>query len=121
MSRLAGHQSIPKINLGEEAFLAWVRRLGLPEPERNYVFSALRKYQIDFAWREMKLGVEIDGGIWRKGGGAHTGAGHLRDMEKGNMLLDLGWRVYHFTPPQCRSGAAAQHVARFFAESQFEQ
>src|SRR5208282_928271 len=107
------HHSIPKINLGEEAFLTWVKRLNLPEPKRNYVFSTERRFEIDFAWPEHgQLGCEIDGGIWRKGGGAHTGAGHLRDIEKGNMLLDLGWRVYHFTPPQCRSGAAAQHIAR---------
>lgn len=110
------HKSVPKVNVGEEAFLTWIKRLGLPTPERNFAFSSERKFQIDFAWPEVRLGCEIDGGIWRQNGGAHTGTGHIRDIEKGNLLLDMGWAVYHFIPQQARNGNAALKMQMAIAQ-----
>ena len=66
-----------------------------------------RRYRFDCANRNLKIAVEIQGGIWRKSGGAHTGTGHLRDLEKSNLVQLQGWMILQFTPRQFKSGAAA--------------
>lgn len=77
---------------------------GIPQPEAEYMFAkeALgRKWMIDFAWPQHKLGLECDGGIWKKGGGRHTrGSGWLKDTEKLNAAACLGWRMLRCTPQQ---------------------
>jgi hypothetical protein len=46
----------------EERFnIAW-RSLGGPKPEREYRFCE-RKWRFDFAWPEVRIAVEIEGGI----------------------------------------------------------
>lgn len=80
-------------------------------PERNHRFHPTRRWEIDFAWPEYRVGLEIQGGIWI--GGAHARPMNIeRDLEKHNALLDLGWRVWHFTPKQVKSGIAVQHLER---------
>jgi hypothetical protein len=110
--RLARH--LPRLNQGEESFLFWCRVAKLPEPARNYAEAIPgRNFELDFAWPSIKVGVEIQGGIWRKGGGAHSRPTKIiRDMEKHNLLLDHGWRVWHFLPEHCTRGSAVQHMAR---------
>lgn len=58
--------------------------------------AGLRDWAFDFAWPELKLAVEIEGGIWS--GGRHTrGKGFDEDCRKYNSAVKLGWRVYRFT------------------------
>jgi very-short-patch-repair endonuclease len=99
-------------NKGEEAFGFWVKALKLPTPRRNFRFHPIRKFEIDWAWPEQKIGIEIQGGIWIPGGkGAHSRPMNIvRDMTKHNLLLDLGWRVWHFTPREVIDGVAIQHI-----------
>jgi hypothetical protein len=81
--------------------LAWqLKHLApwIPEPMPEHHFHDKRKWALDFAWPESKLGIEVDGGIWRPEGGAHTGTGHIRDIRKGNDAIEYGWRVLHFIP-----------------------
>ncbi len=40
----------------------------LPVPEREYKFHPTRKWLFDFAFIDVKLAIETDGGIWMKGG-----------------------------------------------------
>ena len=88
-----------------------MRLLGLPEPEREYRFDAVRKFRLDFAWPALKLGVEVEGGIYR--GGGHTHVKDLkRDMEKSNLLTLAGWRLLRFHGDQVRSGEAIALIAR---------
>jgi very-short-patch-repair endonuclease len=71
--------------------------VGLPVPQREYRFDAVRRWRFDFAFPEIKLAVEIDGGVWTRG--RHTrGAGYGGDMEKFNAATLAGWRVLHYTP-----------------------
>jgi very-short-patch-repair endonuclease len=70
---------------------------GLPRPEREVRFHPLRKWRWDYAFREAKIAVECDGGIWTRG--KHSrGAGILRDQEKRNAGTVMGWKVLVFTP-----------------------
>jgi very-short-patch-repair endonuclease len=98
-----------KLNQGEEAFAFWCKALKMQKPTRNYRFHPKRKFEIDWCWPKLKIGCEIDGGVWTRGAHGHP-KGILRDMEKHNLLLDLGWRVWHFTPEQAIDGSAAQHM-----------
>lgn len=109
-SRIAVISSVPtnrparrekKVDIQATAFRIWCRENDLPLPTAEYKFSR-RMYRFDFAWPNVDTGggvaIEVQGGIWRRGGGAHTGKGHLRDMEKLNLAQALGWRVLQRTP-----------------------
>jgi very-short-patch-repair endonuclease len=72
----------------------------MPGWTAEYAFHPTRKWRFDYAHTRLKIAVEINGGIWRRKGGAHTGTGHMRDMEKMNAAQSLGWRVFQFTPDQ---------------------
>lgn len=58
--------------------------------------------RLDFGWPTIKLGIEIQGGIFgerRKSLTGHaTRAGFIRDYAKFNALQLAGWRVLLFTP-----------------------
>lgn len=85
-------------------FLSMLKGAGLPAPEPEFPFHPMRNWRFDFAWIPYKLALEVDGGTWRKAGGAHRGVGALRDMQKGNAATVLGWRVLHYTPEQMGKG-----------------
>lgn len=79
-------------------FLALLRQFGVPVAEREFKFCE-RFWRFDFAWPDHKVALEVDGGIWLKGGGRHTrGAGWLKDAEKLNTAASLGWRLLRTTP-----------------------
>lgn len=73
-----------------------------PVTEHPFAESIGRKWRIDFAWPDVKVGVEIEGGVYRPGGGTALGGhnsatGFQKDIEKYNSANDLGWRIYRFT------------------------
>lgn len=79
----------------------------LPPFVQNYKFHVERKFEIDIAWPELKVGVEINGGIWNGKTGAHgSPLKILRDMEKNNALVMSGWRILRFTPKEANDGTA---------------
>jgi very-short-patch-repair endonuclease len=93
----------------EDDFEFHIRARRLPKPIRQFRFaeSLGRKWQADFAYPKRKLLIEIDGGVWRKGGGAHSHPSNiLRDMEKQNDATRLGFYVLRFTSDQVRTGEA---------------
>jgi very-short-patch-repair endonuclease len=88
-----------------------------PIPEKEYKFDCTgkRRFRFDFAWPKLKLAVEVEGGIWIKGlsgrGGAHSLPSNIiRDMEKNNLAVKQGWRVFRFTPDQIQSGDAFKFI-----------
>ena len=79
----------------------------------EYKFSKDRKFRFDWAWPEIKLAVEIEGGIWLGKNGAHSsGKGILRDMEKNNLAVLEGWRILRVTPQQLKNGEAHNLIDR---------
>jgi very-short-patch-repair endonuclease len=105
----AGSRAKRGSNRAEEAFAYWCRALKLPMPQRNFRFHPTRRFEIDWAWPTLKVGIEIQGGIWV--GGAHARPMNIvRDMTKHNLLLDFGWRVWHYTPKEVVDGIAAEHL-----------
>ena len=102
-------------------------REGFPPVRCEYVFHAGRKYRFDLAWPELFLAVEVEGGIFTKGGkrcptcgqfrrGAHGSiSGILRDIAKYNLAQIDGWTVLRVTPGMVSSGKALGVVGSWFA------
>ena len=73
----------------------------LPGWEKELRFHPTRKWRFDYAHPLYKIAIEIEGGVWVKGGGRHTrGAGYIKDMEKYNQAVICGWQLLRFTPDQ---------------------
>lgn len=119
--KLGRGDSVDRVNKGEVLFAFQAGVCQLPPHKRNYVFHPTRKWEIDFAWPQFKVGIEIQGGIWGKSRdddspGAHGHPiGIRRDMSKHNALLDLGWRVYLFEPKEVKDGSAVKHMESVLA------
>ena len=65
------------------------------KPEHS--FFPGRKWRIDFAIVDLKIGIEIEGGVWTNG--RHTrGKGFIEDIKKYNAAATLGWVILRFTP-----------------------
>jgi very-short-patch-repair endonuclease len=93
----------------EETFALHIRAHKLPEPVREHKFDAIRKWRFDFAWPDLMIAVEIEGGTWS--GGRHTrGAGFENDCIKYNAATSQGWAVYRFTSKMIESGQAIKSI-----------
>lgn len=91
------------------ALLDQIRVSGLPLPVREYAFHNERKWRLDLAWPEQKIGVECHGGVFAQG--RHTrGKGFTSDREKMNEAANLGWRIIEATPEHIQSGLALAWV-----------
>lgn len=69
---------------------------GLPPHHGEFQFHVKRRWRFDLAWPERKLGVEVHGGTWMRGG-HNRGKGMARDAEKARAAVLHGWRVLPFT------------------------
>jgi very-short-patch-repair endonuclease len=81
----------------EEAFLALVRRAGLPSPEANV---PLHGYELDFLWRHEGLGVEVDGYAFH-GDRDSFEADRRRDADLGAVgiqVMRVTWRQIREEP-----------------------
>lgn len=66
------------------------------EVVKEHMFHYTRKWRFDYAIPDLKVAIEIDGGVW--GCGRHNRPqGYINDMEKLNNAAALGWLVLRFT------------------------
>lgn len=90
----------------QDLFIEQCRAHHLPIPVRDYRFakaSTGRQFEADAAFLEFKLIVEVQGGIWMPGGGAHSRPMNIeRDVEKQQFALVLGWSLLPVTPTQVK-------------------
>lgn len=111
----------------EEALLIQVKACKLPMPEREYRFGAvaaggpgkglrkrlqeagLKDWRFDFAWPDLMLAVEVEGGAWV--GGRHTrGKGFLEDLRKYQAAQVMGWTIYRTAGELIKSGEAVRII-----------
>jgi len=100
----------------EENMLATIKLARLPEPTREYRFHETRKWRFDFAWPEVRIAIEVEGGAFgmknKEGkmiqGGHNRGAHMTKDCEKYNTAQLMGWKVYRFTAVSIRNGDALE-------------
>lgn len=96
----------------EQTFAAQIREHGLTDPEVEYRFHPTRRWRFDFAWPELRLAVEVEGGVFS--GGRHVRAvGFIGDCEKYNQAALLGWTVLRYPGKLINEGAAIQEVQSF--------
>jgi hypothetical protein len=83
----------------------------LPPPEAEVKFHPTRKWRFDWAWRYEQVALEIEGGAFIQG--RHSrGMGMVKDMEKYNQAVLLGWKVLRCTPKDVATGAVAELLKR---------
>ena len=81
----------------ETLILNRIEKSKLPLPEKEYQFCLPRKFRFDFAWPDLKIAIEAEGGVWIRGGHVR-GTGYIQNCKKYNMATLLGWRVLRYTP-----------------------
>jgi hypothetical protein len=89
----------------QRAFLTLCKAHGLPEPAEEYPFAEEigRKWRFDWVF-EGWLALEIQGGLFVEGRHAQ-GAALLKEHEKLNWAVVLGYSVMFCTPQDVESGA----------------
>lgn len=68
----------------------------LPDPVKEHEFSEEAKYRFDYAWPDMKVAVEIEGGIHNYGRHVRP-EGYTNDCNKYNLAQIEGWIVLRYT------------------------
>ena len=98
-----------EVALEEQLFLGNL----LSNAKTDFAFDEDRNWNFDFAWPDLKIAAEVDGGnrmavISKRTGkpvaiGRHTLSA---DYSKINAATAQGWRVFRFTPEMIKSGEA---------------
>ena len=92
----------------EAMFALQLRTTDIPTPVRNCVFLTDRKLELDFAWPDLKLGVEIEGAVHRIRERFHG------DIEKHALALIHGWTVLRVDGRSIRNGKAIEWFEQLF-------
>ena len=96
-------------------FLLGVRAYKIPTPIKEYRFHSKRMWRFDFAWPELMVAVEIEGGTTING--AHVRpAGYRKDCQKYNEAALLGWRVIRGDSKMVRDGSLLAFAQRAIGE-----
>lgn len=61
-----------------------------------------KRFRLDFAHEESRVGIEIQGGIYTRGRHV-TGSGYERDAFKYNLAAAGGWVIFLITPEMVKS------------------
>lgn len=103
-----------RISALEEKLAFQIRAVNLPAPVREYRFIPGRMYRADFAWPNVKLLVECEGGVFARrgqGGGWHQSVGgYLDDCRKYTLAALYGYRVLRYTAKEIKSGVAIGEI-----------
>lgn len=103
----------------ERALEFQIHAMRLPKPQTQYRFAAPRRWTFDLCWPDRMLAVEVEGGIWIRGGGRHNRASSFeRDSEKYNEAALRGWVVLRLTTGQVKSGVASALIERALNQPQ---
>lgn len=80
--------------------------LGLPRPVTQHLPIEGRKWSLDFAWPDRKLGVEVQGMVHR------IRDKFKRDIEKRANLMLAGWRVLEVDGEAIKDGRARRWMEK---------
>ena len=76
----------------------------------EFYFTLEKGYRLDYAipvdaaGRVLKIGIEVQGGVWAKGNSGHSsGTGILRDMDKATKANLEGWTMIQVTPSDIKN------------------
>ncbi len=105
-----------KSNRGEDSLRFQFKAMRLIPFEEQFPFADCmgRKFRSDFAFignglRCAGVLIEVSGGLWIRGGGAHSRPAKIElDMERQQYAALLGFFMMPFTPLQVDSGFALE-------------
>lgn len=98
----------------EDIFDKDLRDAGISGFERNVTFIPGRKFRADFWFEDLRLALEVDGGVFKRGPTGHTtGVGYHSDRVRDQLALASGIVTVRFTTPQIRNGEAVKYVAAY--------
>jgi very-short-patch-repair endonuclease len=97
----------------ENLLAAHLKLKGITGWEREHQFAQHigRRWRFDFAFEDLHLAVEVEGGEWVQGRHQRP-AGFREDCDKYNAATESGWRVLRYVPSQIRTGEAANQIQR---------
>lgn len=108
---------LPKVQqkVAPSVFIAACKAHGLPEPVPEFMFHQKRMWKFDWAWKNLGVALEIEGGIFGRGKacpickrrpvGAHSSIQRLlSDMTKYREAAISGWKVIRVTPSEVNDG-----------------
>lgn len=90
-----------------------IKDMNLPEPETEFQFTDERKWRFDFAWYQLMLAVEVEGGVWNRGRHVRP-KGFEDDCEKYNQAALWGWVVIRVTTSMINDGRAIKIVQKAY-------
>jgi very-short-patch-repair endonuclease len=79
----------------EEILAAHLALAGYPPPKAQHRFHPTRRWAFDFAWPELMLAVEVEGGVGTRGRHVRP-AGFIADCEKYTTAAAMGWAVLRY-------------------------
>jgi len=98
-------------NVNYGFFITILKQQLLTNVVPEYRFCPERKYRIDVALPVYKIAIEIEGGVYQTASIGHASIGGiLRDMEKYNLLTELGWRVLRYTTDKLNKSATLEQI-----------
>lgn len=65
--------------------------------EREYKFHPTRKWRFDFAILSERIAIEFEGGIYLPKARHTSSVGYIKDVEKYNTAVLLGWKILRYT------------------------
>jgi hypothetical protein len=84
----------------------------------EYRFHPTRKWQLDRAWPQHKVYVEVQGGIFVRGRHSRP-RGQINDMEKISEATILGWRPILVCSVEIKNGQALDRIRRALLFSEY--
>ena len=102
-----GVKSEPKLRSDLQSLaLRKIAEAGLPEPEEELAdIIPGRRFRFDLGWRDKRVLVELNGGVWSRGASGHSsGTGIQRDYEKAALCQLQGYRVFSVSSAMVRDG-----------------
>lgn len=94
--------------------LAEIKQEGLPAPVLEHAFHPIRRWRLDAAWPDKKVGLEVHGAVYAHGHHVR-GKGFEDDREKANEAQLLGWKILEYSTGQVRDGMAVLDLKRALA------
>ena len=94
----------------ELTLLFQMKALRIKDAVPEYKFHPTRKWKFDFAWPEMMLAVEVEGGTGKNKGRHVRTLGFRGDCEKYNAAAVLGWLVLRGDSYMVTSGALVKSI-----------
>lgn len=83
--------------------------------EKEYQFAKEKKrlFRFDYCFTDVKLAIEVEGGIWQMGG--HNRPLHfIKDMEKYNLATELGFHLLRYEPKNLVKNSTLNQIKKVY-------